>query len=122
VDFLTVGLPADKAARLGSELTAEFESLCRGVEIAAAQADDLAGSGDEAYGMRVFVKHYCVHLAGPDRSADLPAYPADARAARGFNGDIAGHSWIGQHPRWHVDYRPRAGQPELRASAPRTSS
>lgn len=91
VDFLTVGLPADKAARLGSELTAEFESLCRGVEIAAAQADDLAGSGDEAYGMRVFVKHYCVHLAGPDRSADLPAYPADARAARGFNGDIARH-------------------------------
>jgi hypothetical protein len=91
VDFLTVGLRADKAAQLGSELTVEFESLCRGVEIAAAQAGDLGGSSDEAYGMRVFVKHYCVHLGGPDLSAGLPAYPADARAARGFNGDIAVH-------------------------------
>lgn len=91
VDFLTVGLSADKAAQFGSELTVEFRSLCRGVEIAAAQAGDLEGTSDEAYGMRVFVKHYCVHLGGPDLSVGLPAYPADARAARGFNGDIALH-------------------------------
>lgn len=91
VDFLTIGLPADKAAQLGSELTVEFQSLCRDVEIAAAQTGDLAGTDDEAYGMRVFVKHYCVHLGGPNPLASLPTYPADARAARGFNGDIALH-------------------------------
>jgi uncharacterized protein len=91
VDFLTVGLPADEAAQLGSALSVEFESLCRGVEIAVAQDGDLAGTGDAAYGMRVFLKHYCVHLGGPDPSAGLPAFPADARAARGFNGDIAVH-------------------------------
>jgi hypothetical protein len=91
VDLLTIGLPADKAAQLGSELTVEFQTLCRGVEIAAAQDGDLAGTDDEAYGMRVFVKHYCVHLGGPNPSASLPTYPGDARAARGFNGDIALH-------------------------------
>jgi hypothetical protein len=32
-----------------------------------------------------------VHLAGPDPGATFPAFPADARAARGCNGDIALH-------------------------------
>jgi uncharacterized protein len=51
----------------------------------------LAGDTDAAYGGRVFLRHYCVHLAGPDPSAALPAFPADARAARGFNGDLGQH-------------------------------
>jgi uncharacterized protein len=61
------------------------------VEVAAATAADLAGDADPAYGFRVFLRHYCVHLAGPDPSAALPAFPADARAARGFNGDLDQH-------------------------------
>jgi uncharacterized protein len=61
------------------------------VEFAAATAADFAGDTDEAYGGRVFLRHYCVHLAGPDPSALLPAFPADARAARGFNGDLGQH-------------------------------
>jgi uncharacterized protein len=69
--------------------------LCRGVEISAATAADLVGDSDAAYGFRVFLRHYCIHLAGPDPSAAFPAFPADARAARGFNGDIAWH-----HRRW----------------------
>jgi hypothetical protein len=56
------GSVATGRARLGSELTAGFESSCRGVEIAAARAGDLAGTGEEAYGMRVFVTH--PHAAG----------------------------------------------------------
>jgi hypothetical protein len=61
------------------------------VEVAPAAAADLAGDTDAAYGYRVFLRHYCVHLAGPDPSVALPAYPADVRAARGFNGDIGQH-------------------------------
>lgn len=91
VDFLTVGLPTADAIQVGYDLTVQFGNLCRGVEIAAAQADDLTGMGDAAYGMRVFVKHYCVHLGGPDLSIGLPSFPADTRAARGFNCDIARH-------------------------------
>ncbi len=93
VDLLSVGLPA--AAVLGQRLSARYADRCRGVEVAAATAADLAGDTDEAYGYRVFLRHYCVHLAGPDPAAALPAFPADARAARGFNGDLGRH-----HRRW----------------------
>jgi hypothetical protein len=93
VDLLSVDL-ADPAG-VGQFLSARYASLCRGVEISAATAADLAGDSDAAYGFRVFLRHYCVHLAGPDPSAAFPAFPADARAARGFNGDIA---WY--HRRW----------------------
>lgn len=87
VDLLSVGL-ADTAS-VERLLSARYAGLCRGVEIATATAADLAGDTDSAYGFRVFLRHYCVHLAGPDPAAGLPAFPADARAARGFNGDIA---------------------------------
>ena len=63
--------------------------LCRGVEIGAAHPDDVTGDHDEAYGFRVFLRHYCVPLAGVDRYRPTHDFLADARAARGFNGDIA---------------------------------
>lgn len=93
VDLLSIDLP--EAAAVGQRLSARYAGLCRGVEIAAATAADLAGDDDAAYGYRVFLRHYCVHLAGPDPAAALSAFPADARAARGFNGDIGAH-----HRRW----------------------
>ena len=92
VDLLTVGLPPERAAELGAELSRQFTGLCRGIEIAAMMPGDLAGETDEAYGNRVFLRHYCVHLAGQDHARGLPRFPADARAARGFNGDIALHA------------------------------
>ena len=91
VDFLTVALPAEEATAISSALSREFGTLCRGVEVAAAQPADLVGEDDEPYGMRAFLRHYCIRLLGPDRQAGLSACRADARAARGFNGDIARH-------------------------------
>jgi hypothetical protein len=87
VDLLSIDL-ADPAG-IGQVLSGRYAGLCRAVEISAFTAAGLAGDSDAAYGDRVFLRHYCVHLAGPDLGAALPAYPADARAARGFNGDIA---------------------------------
>ena len=89
VDLLSIGLP--DAAILGQRLSARYAGRCRGVEIAAATAADFAGDTDAAYGYQVFLRQYCVHLVGPDPSAALPAFPADARAARGFNGDLGRH-------------------------------
>jgi uncharacterized protein len=86
VDLLSIDLP--EAAILGRRLSARYADRCRGVEVAAAIDADFAGDTDAAYGGRVFLRHYCVHLAGPDPAATLPAFPADARAARGFNGDL----------------------------------
>ena len=96
VDLLSVGLR--DAAILGRRLSARYAGRCRGVEVVATTAADFAGDADAAYGYRVFLRHYCVHLAGPDPAVALSAFPADARAARGFNGDL------GQHARqWRQD-------------------
>jgi hypothetical protein len=89
VDLLSIDLPV--AALLGERLSARYADRCRGVEVAAAEAADFVGDTDAAYGYRVFLRHYCVHLAGPDPAAALQAFPADARAARGFNGDLGEH-------------------------------
>jgi hypothetical protein len=89
VDLLTVGLDPDVASTIGRTLSDEFADRCRGVEVAAAMPGDLEGEGDEAYGGRVFLHHYCVHLAGPDVDRARHDFPADRRAARGFNGDVA---------------------------------
>lgn len=95
VDVVTIGLDASDAAALSARLSEQFAHLCRGVEIGAAQPDDHTGDTDATYGNRVFLRHYGVHLAGPDVTAGWPAFPADVRAARGFNGDLAEH-----HQRW----------------------
>lgn len=89
VDLLSIDLP--DAATLGGRLSAEHADTCRGVEVADTAATDFAGDSDAAYGNRVFLRHYCVHLVGPDPSTAFPPFPADARAARGFNGDIDRH-------------------------------
>lgn len=89
VDLLTVGLQASEASAIAQDLSVQFSDLCRAVEIAAAQTGDFLGETDEAYGGRVFLRHYCVHLAGPELHSALRDFPADAKAARGFNGDIA---------------------------------
>jgi uncharacterized protein len=98
VDLLSVGLPRLEAERVSADLSARFRDTCREVSIAPASAADLEASTDEGYGLRVFVRHYCVHLSGNDPAAGLPEYPADIRAARGFNGDIARHL-----ERWRSD-------------------
>jgi hypothetical protein len=99
VDLLSIDLP--DASVLGQRLSARYAGLCRGVEVAAATAADLAGDTEAAYGYRVFLRHYCVHLAGPDPSIARAAFPADARAARGF----------GQRPRPYLDNRSFTGCP-----------
>lgn len=88
VDLVSIGVEPLVAMRLGSELSAQFSLLCRGVEIGPAQLRDYEGRGDEVYGNRAFLRHYCVHLAGLDIACGWPDYPADKAAARGFNGDI----------------------------------
>ena len=90
--MLTVDFPRFEAEAIGRELSAMFAGVCRAVEIGAAELGDYLGDDDESYGNRVFLRHYCVHLEGPNGQASLPEFAGDARAARGFNGDIAMHA------------------------------
>jgi hypothetical protein len=89
VDLVSIGLQASEADELSQALSAQFSGLCRAVDFGAAQPGDYAGDGWREYGNRVFLRHYCVHLAGPDHHSSLPDFAADIDAARGFNGDIA---------------------------------
>src|SRR5699024_850199 len=61
---------------------------CRGVEVGRARREDLLAGGDEAYGNRIFLRHYCVPLSQRDEMRSPAPFLGDARAARGFNGDI----------------------------------
>jgi hypothetical protein len=92
VDLIALGVSAAAAASLSRELTTRFADRCRGVEIGVVRPDDLVGDRDEAYGNRVFLHHYCVHLSGPEPDRTAGPFPGDVRAARGFNGDIARHA------------------------------
>jgi hypothetical protein len=107
VDFLTLGMPATRAHAVGNAASTRFADLCRGVALAPAQLEDLAKGDDEAYGLAVFLRHYCVHLVGPDPGKEFGSFPADARAARGFNGDIDRHL---------RDWRARSREPRYEAS------
>lgn len=108
VDLLSIGLDSDFARSIGHRLSIQFASVCRGVEIGAAQPSDLDGDGDEAYGFRVFLRHYCAPLTGPARYRPTIDFPADERAARGFNGDIARHA-----QRWRATLDETADPNEL---------
>ena len=107
VDLVTIGLDTAASSHMSHALTAEFAALCRGVEVGVAQRSDYDGPGDQAHGNRVFLRHYCVHLTGPDLGDRLPNFAADAAAARGFNGDIGRCA-----QRWRYELQ-RAPEPGL---------
>lgn len=88
VDLLAIGVPEGWARDIGAALSGRFGDLCRGVEIGQAQPADFRGECDAAYGNRVFLHHYCVPLVGRDALRSAGPFPGDARAARGFNGDV----------------------------------
>jgi uncharacterized protein len=88
VDLVTIGVEAAHARVLASDLSTAYCGLSRAVEVGTAELSDYEGASDEAYGNRVFLRHYCVHLYGPDPASALPDYLADKAAACGFNGDI----------------------------------
>jgi hypothetical protein len=52
----------------------------------------LVGDSDQSYNNRVFLRHYCVLLAGSDIHRPTHDFAGDRRAARAFNGDIAQHA------------------------------
>lgn len=64
VDLVAIDVPQDWAWQTGQRLSARFAELCRGVEIGRGSRGDYLADGDEAYGNQVFLRHYCVPLAG----------------------------------------------------------
>lgn len=90
MDIVAVGLDPSHGKRLSRDLSLRYADVAREVAVGAWSDADL-GDDDAGNGNRVFLKHYCAWLAGPDVAASLPSYPGDKAAARGFNGDVAHH-------------------------------
>jgi uncharacterized protein len=95
LDLLAIVIGADDMREVARAVSVHAADVCRSVEIAVASRSSLDGDGDEPYGLRVFLHHYCVLVAGPDVRRASSGFPGDRRAARGFNGDIARH-----HAHW----------------------
>lgn len=89
VDLVLINGSRTWADEVSARLSRRHAQLCRGVEIGVAQTSDYVGESDKSYGNRVFLRHYCVSLAGPDAVRTRRPFAGDRRAARGFNGDIA---------------------------------
>lgn len=87
VDLVAIGIDHERAAALARELSHAHRTVCREVAVGAAGRRDHEKPGDEAYGNRVFLRHYCVPLLGEPPVRGM-GFLGDARAARGFNGDI----------------------------------
>lgn len=117
VDLVVLGMDPADAAGLATSLSRRHAGLCREVAIAPGTVRGHVGPGDEAHGNRAFLRHHCVHLAGPDPAADIAPVLADARAARGFNGDIAVHlqRWRSARDRLVEDLT--GAGPDVRATA-----
>lgn len=84
VDLVAIGVAERWAREIGAALSTRFATLCRGVEIGPGRPADFSGEDDAAYGNRVFLRHHCVPLAGPDVLRRVEPFHGDARAARGF--------------------------------------
>ncbi len=93
VDLVAVGVRPDDAREVGAALSERFAAVCREVAVGVLDPDALRRDDDAAHGDRVFVRHYCVALHGPDPTRATPAFAGDRRAARGFNGDL-GRAWL----------------------------
>jgi hypothetical protein len=77
------GPPGGCGCHIARVLTVQFSDLCRAVEVADAQPGDFSGETDEAYGGRVFLRHYCVYLVGPDLHSALPDFAGRCSSSPG---------------------------------------
>jgi uncharacterized protein len=72
-----------------AELSGRHGRLVRAVGIGSVDLATLSREDETGHAERCFLKHYGVHLAGPDLRHAYPPCAATAQLAVGFNGDVA---------------------------------
>jgi uncharacterized protein len=78
----------DAVRRIADDLSARNRHLVREVGIGSVDLETLGRQDLVGDAERCFLKHYTVHLAGPDLRDDFPLCEPTARLAAGFNGDL----------------------------------
>jgi len=80
-----LGRGVEEVAR---ELTGRHRSLVRDVGIGSVSLPTLRGDDLTGRAARCFLKHYCVHLAGPDVRGEFASCRPSPALAVGFNGNL----------------------------------
>jgi hypothetical protein len=91
LDLVPVWLsdPEPGAVAAAAQLSARHAALVREVSLASCTLAEVLAETRDGLGMRCFLRHYCVWLAGVDlRPSLLPCRPSRA-VADGFNDDVA---------------------------------
>jgi uncharacterized protein len=78
----------DAVRRVADDLSARHRHLVREVGIGSVDLETLGRQDLVGDAERCFLKHYTVHLAGPDLRDAYPLCEPTARLAAGFNGDL----------------------------------
>jgi uncharacterized protein len=78
----------DAVRRIADDLSARNRHLVREVGIGSVDLETLGRQDLVGDAERCFLKHYTVHLAGPDLRDAYPLCEPTARLAAGFNGDL----------------------------------
>jgi hypothetical protein len=93
VDLLPVwvgSVAAEDVADVAAVLSRRHGGLAREVGLAPATLAEVRSEGRDGFGLRCFLRHYCVWLAGTDLRPSLPACRASRVVADGFNDDVPG--------------------------------
>jgi hypothetical protein len=75
-------------ADVAAALSRRHCGLAREVGLAPATLAEVRSDGRDGLGLRCFLRHYCVCLAGTDLRPSLPACRASRAVAEGFNDDV----------------------------------
>ena len=91
VDLIPVwvgSVAPEGVADVAAALSRRHRGLVREVGLAAATLAEVRSDGRDGFGLRCFLRHYCVCLAGTDLRPSLPACRASRAVADGFNDDV----------------------------------
>jgi uncharacterized protein len=88
LDLVTVLRQPAPVAEVARRLSDHHRAVVREVAIGSVLVDTLARDDAVGAAERCFLRHYCVHLAGPDLRQGYEPCRASIELAVGFNGDL----------------------------------
>lgn len=91
VDLIPVwvgSVAPEGVADVAAVLSRRHRGLVREVGLAPATLAEVRSDGRDGLGLRCFLRHYCVCLAGMDLRPSLPACRGSRAVAEGFNDDV----------------------------------
>jgi uncharacterized protein len=82
-------VPAAEVRQVAARLSARHAEVVREVGLAGCTLAEVLADNRAGYGMRCFLRHYCVFLTGVDLRPSLPPCVPSRAVADGFNDDVA---------------------------------